>query len=345
MSLPTVTKDISEHLPKTAVAAPVNKANKEAAVDRKDVRDVIEAARVMVERKNADELFQNFVWSTHQVDLSGAKKDPNEVLPVDGNKVQQDKELATKHFRTLLNLIVTNSEALKLLSDFSVVGRDVLARGATHDAGMIRPDQDRLQNVDQSAPSDQSITTGGRPAGPNETPVAEASIPGVNGAVMHIEKDGQKYSVDKAKQTAIQRGQETDNMLDRVPQEHKDNTQGKFEEGKRVLSEEYFPEERRDQFIYHGKKVIVECQRHDHYQESIKWLLAVAEEYAGHGRHVAAHGKDTHSQVTSDSGLQTSWTQLRTLLECFANNESMDPAFNAANDLIDDARNDQEFRD
>lgn len=126
---------------------------------------------------------------------------------------------ATKHLRTLLNLIVTNSEARKLLSDFSVLGRDVLARGAEHAAGMIRPDQDRLQQVDQSAPSDQFVTQGGRPVGPGETPVAEASIPGINGAVrhhpdggVHIEKDGQKYSVDEAKQTAVQRGQQAANQ-------------------------------------------------------------------------------------------------------------------------------------
>ena len=122
--------------------------------------------------------------------------------------------------RLLLDhLIVTNSEARKLLSDFSTLGRDILARGAEHAAGMIRPDQDRLQQVDQSAPADQFVTQGGRPAGPNETPVAEASIPGVDGAVrhhpdggVHIEKDGQKYSVDEAKQKAVQRGQEAANQ-------------------------------------------------------------------------------------------------------------------------------------
>lgn len=35
MSLPQATKDTSEHPPKTAVAAPVDKANKKADVDRK----------------------------------------------------------------------------------------------------------------------------------------------------------------------------------------------------------------------------------------------------------------------------------------------------------------------
>lgn len=36
-----------------------------------------------------------------------------------------------------------------------------------------------------------------------------------------------------------------------MPQEHKD----RVERGKKFLTEEYFPEERRDQFIFRGKKV------------------------------------------------------------------------------------------
>lgn len=88
-------------------------------------------------------------------------------------------------------------------------------------------------------------------------------------------------------------------MLDRIPQEHKDKASGKFEDSKRVLSDEYFPEKRCDQFIYRGKKVIVERQRHDDYQESMKWLLGIVEEYAGHGRHVAspARTRKTRSPV------------------------------------------------
>jgi hypothetical protein len=44
----------------------------------------------MVQEKNADELFQNFVWHTRDVDVSQAKKDPNEVLPVDKSKAKGD---------------------------------------------------------------------------------------------------------------------------------------------------------------------------------------------------------------------------------------------------------------
>ncbi|KIM83645.1 hypothetical protein PILCRDRAFT_69340, partial [Piloderma croceum F 1598] len=55
-----------------------------------DARDIIETARLMVQEKNADELFQNFVWHTRDVDVSHAKKDPNEVLPVDKDKAKDD---------------------------------------------------------------------------------------------------------------------------------------------------------------------------------------------------------------------------------------------------------------
>lgn len=53
-----------------------------------------------------------------------------------------------------------------------------------------------------------------------------------------------------------------DNMLDRVPQEHKDRANeqkdkahDQYDRAKQFLTDEYFPEERRDQFIYRGKKV------------------------------------------------------------------------------------------
>lgn len=55
-----------------------------------DCRDIIETARLIVQEKNADELFQDFMWNTNSVDLGNAKKDPNEMLPVDKSKVQDD---------------------------------------------------------------------------------------------------------------------------------------------------------------------------------------------------------------------------------------------------------------
>lgn len=69
--------------------------------------------------------------------------------------------------------------------------------------------------------------------------------------------------------------------------------------------------------------MIVECQKHKDYQESIRWLLSYLEEYASHGKSVIGHGKDSHQQLTSDSSLQQATSELRTLLERFANGMSL----------------------
>jgi hypothetical protein len=84
---------------------------------------------------------------------------------------------AVHHLRTLLNLVLTNSEARKLLSDFGVIGRDLLARGAVKVSENLRPDEDQLAKVDHTAPQDHFVTEGGRATGPGEKPVLETRLP------------------------------------------------------------------------------------------------------------------------------------------------------------------------
>ncbi|CCM06183.1 uncharacterized protein FIBRA_08425 [Fibroporia radiculosa] len=367
-----------------------------------DSRDIIETARLMVKQKNADELFQNFIWNTRAVDPSQAKKDPNEVLPVDQEKVKNDGQEAVTHLRTLLSLILTNSEVRKLVSDFSVIGRDLLARGASKIADAARPDSDRLATVDETAPRDHFVTEGDRVAGPDETPVLEARIPGTDTRVSQHPKDqfGQGATVRQSdgevrsgaqaldegqqrKDELVDRGMEAsrqkdetlgatggemvpdnqedaemkknglmgrlrgvrDQMSDRMPQEHKDRANEHFDRAKQFLSEEYFPPERRDQFIYRGKKVIIECQNHKDYQESVQWLLAFLEEYASHGKTISGHAKDSHDIMRSDDSLQLAMSELRTLLERFANGMSLGVIGDTLQTLYQDAQQDEELRE
>jgi Family of unknown function (DUF5923) len=44
-------------------------------------------------------------------------------------------------------------------------------------------------------------------------------------------------------------------LSDLVPQDHKEAARDKLDQGRKVLVEDYFPEDRRDQFIYRIKKV------------------------------------------------------------------------------------------
>lgn len=138
-----------------------------------DTRDIIETARLIVMKNNADELFQNFAWHTRAVDTTPAKNMANsDNIPIDQQKAKQDGQQAVTHLRTLLSIVMTNAEVRKLAADFSVIGRDLLARGAGKLAETARPDEARLAQVDDSAPSNQFITEGGRVAGPDETPVS-----------------------------------------------------------------------------------------------------------------------------------------------------------------------------
>jgi hypothetical protein len=107
-------------------------------------------------------------------------------------------------------------------------------------------------------------------------------------------------------------------MTDRISQEQKDRAGDKFQHAKTFLSEEYFPEERREQFIYRGKKVlifssifsdvllkqkfqvIIECQKHDDYQSSLRWLLDTLKNYRLEGQKTA-QGTVTHGQTVLTS--------------------------------------------
>jgi hypothetical protein len=61
---------------------------------------------------------------------------------------------------------LTNSEVCKLFSDFSLIARNLLARGASKAAQSLHPDNEAVARVDGSAPQDQFITEGGRVVGP-----------------------------------------------------------------------------------------------------------------------------------------------------------------------------------
>lgn len=132
--------------------------------------------------------------------------------------------------------------------------------------------------------------------------------------------------------------------MGRVPQEHKDKANEHLDSTKNWFSEEYFPEERRDQFIYRAKKVIVECQRHDDYQESIKWLLGYLEEYFGHAQNAAKAQDGSVDTVKNDKQLNDALGEFRTLLERFAGGKSTSEMTERLRVLYEDSRQDDQLR-
>ena len=45
----------------------------------------------------------------------------------------------------------------------------------------------------------------------------------------------------------------------------------------------------------------MECQKHDDYQESLRWLLAFIQEYAKYGRDIGDKGKENVTAITKVS--------------------------------------------
>ncbi|EJU01188.1 hypothetical protein DACRYDRAFT_116977 [Dacryopinax primogenitus] len=378
-----------------------------------DVRDIIETARKIVMEKNADELFQNFVWHTTYIDPNRGKvvDSLGDAVPVSQEQAKADAQQAVVHVRTLLSLFLTNAEARKLLSDVGLIGRDMFATGAANVAEKVRPDPEAMARVDDAAPSNQWKGADGRVHGPNETPVLQATLPGGRTVQAHPKEplsnatyrdaDGQerptaeiaqqaqeRVPVDDVTdreqwanaatngarrnaephvrdvQGAVQRQPDDDgdaqveagkrtwkekfndfkaNLNDRVPDEHKD----KIREHRDAIKDhfkEQFPEERRDQFIWRMKKVVVENQKHGDYQETMNWFLNFLETYHGHAKSAVGTGSQSANALTEDPSLQLAWSEFRTLLERFANNRTMQPIIDAVNDLYNDAQQDEGLR-
>jgi hypothetical protein len=187
---------------------------------------------------------------------------------------------AVEHLRTLLNLVLTNSEARKLLSDAGLIGRDLFARGAVRAAEKVRPDQERLAQVDEAGPSDAWRNNESGAQGPNTS--APPVVPEDQQArAQDTLAQGQELA-DRAQTEGPQRaqaeaqaikseiqsapeGEQTeqakrslkDRLLgvrDRIPEEHRDQAHEQYDKGVQFFKDE-FPEERRDQFIYRLKKV------------------------------------------------------------------------------------------
>ncbi|QRW17273.1 hypothetical protein RhiXN_05275 [Rhizoctonia solani] len=337
-----------------------------------DTRDIIETVspsdRRSEERRRA---LQNFVFHTEGTDFTRVKQN-GEVVPVSKDDAEKDRQEAVKHLRTLLTLFATNSEARKLLSDFGIIGRDLFARGASKALDATRPTEEQLAHVDDAAPSDQWKSTEGRVVGPNETPTLQVKNPAGNGDIQHHPHEG--TTVGSAEEGAVkaegdaharevqarvegapdeEKGEVAKKSLrekimgvrDRIPQEHKDRANEQYDKTRDFLRDE-FPEERRDQFIYRMKKVIVECQKHDDYQASIRWFLSAIEAYHGHSRSVAATGQGSAkiSECHKRPLAPPCTRELRTLLERFANGQSMDPILDATGALWDDAQKDEGLR-
>lgn len=128
-------------------------------------------ARTLVREKNNDELVQHFLWHTRGApsQVHPTNVDPTQATSLTADKIKDDSVqgrqahrvsgyvltnfllTAAHHLRTLVSLLITNSEARKLFSDLSLIARDLFARSAN----LVRPEEDALRQVDEPVANDE----------------------------------------------------------------------------------------------------------------------------------------------------------------------------------------------
>ena len=136
---------------------------------------------------------------------------------------------------------------------------------------------------------------------------------------------------------------------DNIDPETKDRAREAKETSKdktRQFMRSHMPQERREQTIWRLKKMVVEIQGHQDYNQAVTTLLNLAENYTGHTRNLANQASGTvEGAHQSDSNLKTAEKDLRTLIERFANYTSLDDLFDSINELYRDADRDPELKD
>ncbi|KAL7271311.1 hypothetical protein RUND412_005943 [Rhizina undulata] len=331
---------------------PNEKLSAEGRLILEDFREAVDEAKRLLLTKNHDQALQEFIYNTTQLGVQGGPQTAAPNAPVSKEVFDSDRQQGLEGLRTLGELLITNGQFRKLLSDASILFRDIAGDAAAKTAGRINPSEEEMKQMDRSAPDNEwheaphfskaTFKNQVRSQFHQNKPVTRKDVQEVAGNVTQATKPGKT-------ENDAQRGLETgvegirQRVSENVPEEHKKQAHEYRDRTKHYLQEK-MPQERQDQTIHRLKQMIVEIQSHRDYQKAIDTLLRLAENYSGHGRTLATEGSGTVKSAHKDSHLRSAEENLKTLIERFANNTSADDLMESINDIYRAADRDPELK-
>jgi hypothetical protein len=370
---------LNSFLASKALNSPSKRLSPEGQRLINDFKAVVEQAKLLVLTKNEGNLLQDFIWQTEQI-TGGNAQLPG--APVDKATAQQHGNDALDGLRTLGTLVLSNGQFRKLLSDATVLMRDIAGDAAQNTANRVKPSEHELSNIDRPA-EDNTWHENPDLSKDNITGTLKSKVPfgkkdaqqAAGDVTQAAHPQGSRDPADVANAGAIeaQNGQPTgldarnaagtakQKLSENIPEEDKDRAREKRERLNNYLKGK-MPEERREQTIWRLKKMVVEIQGHQDYQRAIETLISLAERYGGHSKDLAAQSKGTVQGAHQDDALQLAeadlkvcftgffknnehmLTNLKTLLERFANSTSSDDLIDSINQIYRDADNDPELK-
>lgn len=361
---------LNSFLASKALSSPSKKLSSEGQKLVADFKDVVEQAKILLLTKNDGNLLQDFIWQTQQIS-GGNAGTPS--APVSKEEAKQHGNEALDGLRTLGTLIISNGQFRKLLSDATVLLRDIAGDAAQKTANKVNPSEDALNQIDRPADdntwhevpdfSKDNIKNQLKQNTPfnNREDAKRSAQEAAKDVNQAADPSGARDPRDTA-QTAAHEGQTgTEQGIDarggletakqkvseNIPEEDKQRARETRDQQRERLNnylKSKMPEERRDQTIWRLKKMVVEIQGHQDYQQAIDTLLRLAEQYGGHTRDLTVQGKGTVKGAHDDDALQLAEADLKTLLERFANGTSFDDLVDAINQIYRDADRDPELK-
>lgn len=139
---------LNSALASKALSSPSNELSDEGKVFVKDLREVIEQAKLQVLVKNEGNMLQDFIYDASRIDPSSFTA-PS--APVDKDTAKQHGTEVKEGFKTLGTLLVTNGQFGKLLTDATTLLRDIAGDTAPKAAGRVKPSEEQLASMDQPA--------------------------------------------------------------------------------------------------------------------------------------------------------------------------------------------------
>ncbi|KAI0512834.1 hypothetical protein F5B22DRAFT_297175 [Xylaria bambusicola] len=310
--------------------------------------DVVKQAKNLLLSKNEGNLLQDFIWQTQKFDASTIST-PD--APVTKEQAKQHGDKALEGLRTLGTLLITNGQFRKLLSDATILIRDMAGDAATNAATKVRPSEDKLNQID--APADDNTW--------HDAP--DFSKENMRSQFQSLTKKAPTEDAKDAANTTLEGARQPDGSLN--PQagavtasnvasekvnanvsdqdrEAAKNTAAEYRRQAREYLSKKVPQERRDQTVWRLKKMVLECQQHPDYQQAITTLLDLAEQYGSHGKNLTSGGTGTVKQTRS--AFAAAEADLKVLIERFANGTSSDDIWASINQIYEDADKDPELR-
>jgi hypothetical protein len=265
---------LNSALASKALSSPSKRLSSEGQELVADLKEVIKQAKHLLLSKNQGNLLQDFIWDCQNLDGGNASL-PG--APTDKETAKQHGNEALDGLKTLGTLILSNGQFRKLLDDAIILVRDMAGDAASIAANKVRPDEDRLNQIDQPAEDNtwhdvpdlskdnikgqvSSAYNKNKPFSREEA--KDAAATGADQAQQQPTADNQQAAQTGASTTVGQlKDQARSNVPDETQEKARDAKNAAAQRSKNYLSKK-MPQERREQSIWRLKKMIVEIQGH-----------------------------------------------------------------------------------